>query len=186
MNLKKKVVTSIATIGLVGALVGGATLAMFTDTESTAASFTAGKVDLGLCPETKLAEPVNCMAPGDSKVYNVTLSNQACLDLWWKVDVDLNGALASGNTPLTAGLYEDIDCTIPVNEGQAYSLAANTPNKILYVKVALPKEADNSYSLDTANLSLTFDAVQKKNNEGTTPFEGVNIINAEAPDMMLP
>src|SRR3990172_7407305 len=44
---KKKIVTSLVTIGAAGALLVGATVAFFTDTEtSTGNTFTAGKIDL--------------------------------------------------------------------------------------------------------------------------------------------
>ena len=173
MSLKKKIISGIATISLVGALVGGATLAMFTDTETTTGTFAAGKVDLSVgTANTQVTIP--CMAPGDEGSFEITVSNPACLDLFYKVTPSLTGDLASGATPLT----------VSVSGGDAIrALAANGASQVITVNYALPLAADNSYSLDTANLTLTFDAVQADNNTQASAFNGVTVLDAEDPEL---
>ena len=184
MSIKKRITTGLATICLVGALVGGATFAMFTDTENTSAAFAAGKVDLAVCPE--IVTPITCMAPGDTGSYIVYVNNLACLDLVWRVTPSLAGDLAAGANGLNVTVR---DSAGNVMNGSTYRTmtpsTAGMPSDFITVEYELPRDADNSYTLDTATITLDFDAEQADNN--TAPFTTLaNHPNAEAPDYNLP
>jgi len=78
MNRKKRILMSLMTIALVGALVGGGVYAYFSDTEtSTGNTFTAGTLDLNLDGgNTNVVKfTVSDVKPGDSNGGTWTVAN---------------------------------------------------------------------------------------------------------------
>jgi spore coat-associated protein N len=81
----KKILISLAIIGVVGAIGIGATVAYFTDTEtSTGNTFTAGSLDLTINTPKDAVWTMSDMAPGDiaSGILNMTNVGSLKGDLW--------------------------------------------------------------------------------------------------------
>jgi predicted ribosomally synthesized peptide with SipW-like signal peptide len=83
--MKRKILFSVMTIALVGALVGVGVHAYFSDTETSPGNtFTAGTLDLEVDSEnpwTSTPITVTCMEPGaTSNSVNITAENIGCLD----------------------------------------------------------------------------------------------------------
>jgi spore coat-associated protein N len=98
--MKKKILFSVMTIALVGALAGVGIHAYFSDTETSPGNtFTAGTLDLkvdGENPWTSTAITVACMEPGaTSNSVNITVENIGCLD--GDLFMRLTGVTDAGN-----------------------------------------------------------------------------------------
>jgi predicted ribosomally synthesized peptide with SipW-like signal peptide len=165
----KKILLSVATIGVVGALAAGATMAWFSDTEtSTGNTFTAGTLALN---GTGIADfnfgTLPPMAPGEiTEERVITIKNDGTTDLAWFGDL-----VIGGGTHLRDALYIDYakmefmktDGTTPwepvdnfITNGRGSGLYPSWYNTL----------ADNSsFHLNTLSV---FDG---NNGMGTTPYE---------------
>ncbi|MBS3902635.1 MAG: SipW-dependent-type signal peptide-containing protein [Dethiobacter sp.] len=159
--MKKKMFMSMLVIALAAALVGGATMAIFTDTETSAGnSFAAGTVDITVgstvIPEVGFAN----MAPGDIRSGSFTVTNAGTLALRFDVLAATSGALfevqgnSPGNTPaVVGGLTDDQDVV----------LAPGASATVTFT-VTLPLTAGNEYQNDNGTVTFTVNAEQTANN----------------------
>jgi len=87
----KRILFSVMTIAIVGALIGGGVFAYFSDVESSPDnSFTAGTLDLSVDnenPWTSTKITVSNMAPGADGVATMTLTNEGTIDGTLTVDL---------------------------------------------------------------------------------------------------
>ncbi|MBT9173545.1 MAG: Spore coat-associated protein N [Syntrophomonadaceae bacterium] len=153
--MKTKMFMSMLVIALAAALVGGATMALFTDTAANAGNtFTAGTVDVevGAVPAVPVA--ITNMAPGDTYNGSFTVRNAGTLELRYSVSAAAAGALFGGPTPaVVGGLGDDQNVVLAPGASAAVSFT-----------VALPIGAGNDYQGDVGTVDFTISAVQTANN----------------------
>lgn len=116
------IIKSLAMVVAVSAAVGGATVAYFSDTEtSTGNAFAAGTLDLVVEGENPLTTAFNIdgIAPGDMGAYEVTVENAGDVD----GDLEVSFANLMDNDNACIGPEADVDSTCGDNEGE---LSANT------------------------------------------------------------
>ena len=105
----KRIMVSLAIIGLVAASITTGAMALFTDQETSAAnSFTTGTLDLALTNGTPLPFTVSPMAPGDVVYGGLQVSNSGTMELRYAMSTTGDG---------TSILDEQLDLTIDVVTG---------------------------------------------------------------------
>lgn len=154
MNLKRKLTTSLMTMGLVSALVGGATFAIFTDASTNANNtFKAGTVNVEAGAQNYGAIAIDNMAPGDTIDGSFVVQNVGSLELRFDTSANATGDLFSGANGAIVTITNPTDVVV----GAGGSATVN-------YTVSLPLAADNTYQDVSGNLSFTVDAEQTKNN----------------------
>lgn len=169
MNFKSKLVSSIATMSLAAALVGGATFAWFTASASNDNNqFTAGTVILGVYDNATGLEKTTPMfeldsiAPGDSGSYDLKVKNTGSLELKYKMILNANGGLFAAPYPVTVKVFNG--STEITNLGLRRTLASGS-SETLTVKWEFPQDAGDQYQGATGSFGLTFDGIQTKYTE---------------------
>ena len=152
--MKTRIYVSMLVIALSAALIGGATMALFTDTEANVGnSFAAGTVQIAVGATDVIVGAAN-MAPGDTRTGSFVVRNAGSLELRFSVSAVGNGDLFSGLTPATiVGLGND----------QNIVLAPGASTTVTF-DVTLPLTAGNAYQGDSGTVDLTISAVQTANN----------------------
>lgn len=194
--LTRRIALTLATTGLLGALVAGTSYAFFSSTATSQDNtFTAGTMSLTDSADTCTIGP---MQPGDSHscTYQVTYnSNDGNLNAWIGLDVATtgtagpvvtpNGSQSSyGGTPLWSAndanglqlsVTDSYNNTFHLNAtDQVVGSSAVAPGwtDTFTVTGSLPDSAGNGYEGGSATVSLTAHAVQSQdntNNAGTGP-----------------
>jgi len=165
--MKRRLMLSFLVIGLVSALVGGATFAYFTDSATNAENtFTAGTVDINSAITSAWSSGFGNMAPGDSASATITVTNGGSLELRYDVAQVISGNLFSdlgdaANTPAVVTYTND---GIPFTPGDNNFVLAPEASDSIVVTVTLPTTADNDYQGVAGNLDLAFNAEQTANN----------------------
>jgi len=159
-KMKTRIYVSMLVIALTAALIGGATMAVFTDTETSVGNtFTAGTVDITV-GTTTLAVNSGNMAPGDTRSGSFEVTNAGTLALRFDVTAVGAGALftvqgdAPGNTPATVALTANHTDVVLAPGGAA----------TVTFDVTLPLTAGNAYQGDSGTVTLTIVAEQTVNN----------------------
>lgn len=161
--MRKKLLAGMTVLILLAALVGGATMALFTDTAANAGNtFTAGTVDIGVGEEPAVPVHVDNMAPGDTYNGSFTVVNDGSLELRFGVSYETDGVLFGGPTPAVVGGLED---------DQGVVLAPGDSAEVAFT-VDLPLDADNDYQGATGTVNFTIAAEQTANN----PIEPLNVL----------
>lgn len=153
--MKTKMFMSMLVIALAAALVGGATMAIFTDEATNDGNtFTAGTVivDAGV---TTLPAAAGNMAPGDTVTGSFTVTNDGTLELRFDVSAEGSGDLFGGETPAEVGGLDD-DQDVVLEPGEEATVTFT---------VHLPIEADNEYQGDDGTVNFTISAEQTANND---------------------
>jgi predicted ribosomally synthesized peptide with SipW-like signal peptide len=152
--MKTRIFASMLVIALAAALVGGATMALFTDEDSNEGNvFTAGTVDIE-AGETSVIIGADNMAPGDTVTGSFTVTNVGTLELRYDVSAAASGDLFAGLTPAVVGALGD---------DQDVVLAPGASATVTFT-VHLPLAADNSYQGATGLVDFTISAEQTANN----------------------
>ncbi len=168
MKKLNKSVLAAFILTLVGALlVGGATLALFTDEVSnTDNTFASGTLIIELTEEFEVNEDFRNIAPGDNGTGTIVVKNSGTLDMYYRLDtLAISGDLFEGATPLNVTLKIGETVLTP---GVGYNELVAGGTATIQVTWEFPFEADNTYQGTTGTLGLSFSAEQKANN--TTPF----------------
>lgn len=172
-----------ASAGVLLAGMWGTSLAVFTDSATSDASFTSGDVDLAAAPATALFE-VQDMAPGDVEFAGLTVTNDGSLDLRYAMSATPSGTLAdvletavwtggtcdaagyAGATALDSGtLTSGIGFGSSAAGAQAGDRSlAPAASETLCFRVELPIGTGNTYQATSASATFTFDAEQTANN----------------------
>lgn len=175
------------TTGAVGAFATTESLALFTDQETNAANtFTAGTVDISQSPTSALVTYSN-MAPGDSTVQALVLTNAGSLELRYAISTSAtngdslnlrdqlqltirtktssacsaeDGTVLYGPAALASGAIGD--ATAGSHSGDR-TLAASASETLCF-KVQLPLTSANSYQGATTTATFTIAAEQTRNN----------------------
>ncbi len=154
---------------LIGALlVGGATLALFTDTAvNTGNSFAAGELSIDLDKANgDLYFNIGNIAPGDSGSANILVTNSGSLELRYRFnDLDKVGYLLTGGShPIVFTLKAEDNTIISTGAaGTPYILNPGASNTIT-IEWVFPLDAGNEYQGTTGTLGISVNAEQTKNN----------------------
>lgn len=162
--MKKRIAMSLATIGLVSSLVGGATFALFTSSATnTGNNFTAGTVVISMDkPDGTKYFDLNTIAPGDSGSAPVVVKNGGSLELRYDIAQTLDGELAAGTDGLKVTIKDSAGAVITPGDNNRVLAPGGT--ETLTVSWTLPLAAGNEYQGDSALLGITLNAEQTKNN----------------------
>jgi len=189
--MNKRIVTSLFVIALAAALVGGATMAWFTDSAKVEGnSFTAGTLDIEVEGD---AFNVGNMAPGDTETTYIYVKNAGSLDMLFKAELDneVDGGLKSALNVKVTGRPAEIQSVDGYNlYGPAVeyvlfdgslsnftgldNLAAWINNDdplwpgyaaVFKIEVTLPTTAGNEYQGKSYSADLKFSATQAKNQD---------------------
>lgn len=152
--MKTKMFASMLVIALAAALVGGATMALFTDQDTNEGNvFTAGTVDIE-AGETSIIVGADNMAPGDTVTGSFVVTNVGTLELRYDVSALGSGDLFAGATPAVVGALGD-DQNVVLVPGASATVTFT---------VHLPLGADNSYQGAAGLVDFTIAAEQTANN----------------------
>jgi len=152
--MKAKMIASMLVLALAAALVGGATMAIFTDTDTnTGNTFTAGTVSIQV-GVSSIGVGAGNMAPGDTITGTFTVTNNGTLQLRYDVSALAAGPLFAGATPAQVGALGD---------DQDIVLAPGASATVTFT-VHLPLGAGNTYQNATGTIDFTISAEQTANN----------------------
>ncbi|MBU7005674.1 TasA family protein [Phosphitispora fastidiosa] len=184
--MKKRIMMSLMIIGLVSALVGGATFAWFTDTAANEGNtFTAGELDINLTDGDDAAfsgaiyevgtDGVG-IAPGwNGDTKTIKLTNDGTLPLMWRgyVTVDADGTndialknamrftvSVDGGTPITVDMTGLAD---GINGPFAGGTLAKDAYRTLEVTPFLPDSAGNLCQGGSFTIDIEINATQTAN-----------------------
>lgn len=150
--MKTKMFMSMLVIALAAALVGGATMAWFTDVETNAVNtFTAGELAIAVGTQTYTVVIGN-MAPGDTISGTFTVSNTETLDLKYMTTINTAGALFGVG-----------GATVTITSGGTGNIAAGAAPATVAYNVSLPTTAGNAFQGVSGTLSFTVNATQPAN-----------------------
>ena len=181
------ILTLVGVIGISTAFVVTDTLAVYTDQETNSANaFDTGSVDLADAPDSAVVTFTN-MAPGNSVIQPLTVTNSGSLDLRYAMTATVtnadgkslrdqlvltvrtqtanpcsseDGTVLYGPAVLSAGAFGD--STQGAQAGDRTLLIGASES--LCFKVELPAASANSFQSAAATVTFTFDAEQTTNN----------------------
>ena len=159
---------------------GAFSLALFTDTDASSQSFTAGTIDIESSPTTLFT--VTAMMPGDTGSETLTVQNNGSGQLRYSMtssstDADTLGLRDQLDFTITAGtcpgaglpLFDGVlsaaafgDVTVGPDTGDRV-LDASTSEDLCFAW-SLPDTTDNTYQGATTTATFTFEAEQTANN----------------------
>ncbi|WP_409275037.1 TasA family protein [Neobacillus sp. SCS-31] len=157
---------------LTAGIIGGSTFALFTSSASnTNNTVTAGTLDISLDKEDPTGGAyfnVMNMAPGDSEIKPVVVSNEGSLPLDYTMSLSIEGDLGtidSNSLKITAYLSEaDAQAnsnSINLDEFRHLDAKGGAKEKeTIYVKVQLPLAAGNIYQNKNGTASIVVNAQQ--------------------------
>ena len=169
--MTKKVLLSLMVIGLISALVGGATFAYFTSqATNTNNVFATGTLTIGASAAGANVGTMNFAnkAPGDSDTYTITVNNLGSLDFKYKV----SAAQTAGDAALYAALMAEVKVgSVSKYSGPLSGLSdvllnsslAAGGNEAVSFTISLPTSAGNALQGKSATMTFTFDATQTTN-----------------------
>lgn len=174
MDLKKKLMTSIMTMSLAAALVGGATFAYFSGTATNADNaFAAGDLTITTEPTSAVFNATN-IYPGWSETQDLTVVNSGDMNFNFKIassmvtgeSAALYGALTceikDGTNVLYTGPISGVatsDISLPLDDATTAGLENK---KALTFKVSFPDDGSDQNALQglSTKVNFTFNAKQ--------------------------
>jgi spore coat-associated protein N len=172
----------VALLGLTTISLGAGmfSLAIFTDTDSSTGSFTAGTIDIESSPS--VAFSVTSMVPGDAETAALTIDNDGTADLRYAMSSVASNTL--GDTLTLTVREEGTDCATfdgalvvatTVLDGAAIGNPAQgaqggdreieaLASEVLCFRVELPSGTGNALQGASSAVTFTFDAEQVDNN----------------------
>jgi len=153
---------------MIGALlVGGATVALFTDTaENTDNEFAAGTLQVALDKQgdAKYFDLSN-IAPGDSGSATVTVSNNGSLELRYKFnDLEKTGYLVVGGDHSIVFTLKNGDQVLETGENGTFLILEPNQSQDITVEWQMPMDAGNDYQGETGTVGISVYAEQTANN----------------------
>lgn len=158
---------------------GAFSLAIFTDTDASTGSFTAGTVDIATSPTTLFT--VTDIMPGDSGSATLTVQNNGSGQLRYamtssstnadgkalrdQLSLTVKTGACAGSTTLYSGALSGALFGDPTQGAQAgdRTLAAAASEQLCFAW-SLPLASGNTYQGATTTTTFTFDAEQTANN----------------------
>ena len=157
--MKSRILVSMLVIALSAALVGGATMSIFTaDDETDERTYAAGTVIIEAGDQTFEIEDIENMAPGDTIEGEFKVKNTGSLPLWFTVTAETSGVYGFNN--LFDGYYPAV-VTI-----DAYNniIEPDDEETTISFSVHLPSNAGNEYQGAKGNLKFKIHAEQLAHN----------------------
>jgi len=153
---------------MIGALlIGGATVALFTDTaENTGNSFAAGTIAIDLNREDGMQYfDIENIAPGDSGSAVITVSNSGSLELRYKFDdLEKVGYLVAGGDHPIVFTLSDADGTLSTGEDGTFRVLEPGQSRDVTVDWAFSIDAGNDYQNESGSVGFSVYAEQTANN----------------------
>jgi len=160
--MKKRILMSLFTIAIVGALIGGGVMAIFTDsaTNTNPNTFTAGTLDISLGNPGSWSGNFGNMKPGDTVIYTVTVQNDGSLPVNYTVTTALAGDLAGGGNPCVISLVKiDKDAaTTPNTPGTLTVSGGGDGVDTIEVRITMPTAAGDWYQGRSGTITITVNA----------------------------
>jgi predicted ribosomally synthesized peptide with SipW-like signal peptide len=162
-------------------LAGAGTMALFTSVAATSNNnFSAGTLKIELdkpnTPQTAYFNITN-MAPGDSNVQPVVISNKGSLQFKYKLSLTEDGFLGTHDANhLTLTSYATLDDANkglnPIDLTQYHILdsvgtANGKSSETLYIKASLPLNANNDYQNQSGTATISVNAEQTAHNDSS-------------------
>jgi len=153
--VKGRFLASFMIIGLVAALMAGATYAVFTSTSTNEGNiFETGNLEVAAGDQVYGGEiEVDNMAPGDEIEGSFVVSNSGSLELYYKVTAIVDGDLFE---------LDDNHAYVAEINNQTGVLAPEGSATVTY-KIVFPEEAGDNYQGVGGTLKFKVDAVQTAN-----------------------
>ncbi|MGI6582776.1 MAG: TasA family protein [bacterium] len=154
--MKSRIFMSMLVIALAAALVGGATMSLFTDVKETEDfQYTAGTVIITPSELTHVIDfgSIGNMAPGDKVYGSFTVENEGSLDIWFTVEAFTDGYL-----------FEDGSFAAQVNINSPQVILGQGEEATVFFDVYLPREAGNDYQDQEGALKFGINAEQAAHN----------------------
>lgn len=179
--MRKKIVVSMLVIALAAALLGGATFAWFTDSDSTTATFTAGTLDVALTDTSDAVFTLELtgMAPGDSLSTDIKVANTGNLDLYYRflftetapggtLDDALTVTISQGATIIADGvLLSSLISGGAIFDNTTMELAP-AASATYTIEIELPTDTGNTYKGTSFDGTFVVEATQVKNQADPT------------------
>jgi len=183
----------IGALAVVSLSAGQLSLALFTDQETVAGTFSSGSVILDDVKIDALTLSTAGMVPGDTVTDDVVVENDGSVQLRYALSTSSTNADAKGLRNVLTLTVKEIDATTPgtpCNDFDGVSVLAATVlgasgaafgdpavgpqagdrvlaaagNETLCFRVTLPSGTGNAYQAATTTTTFTFDAEQTANN----------------------
>lgn len=192
--MRRKLISGILSLLVLGALMSVGTLAVFTDQQAVGTNtFTNSTISLGLSPTSALVQ-FSGMLPGDTTTAPITVTNNAgSAALRYAVSSSATNADAKGLKDQLVLTVKTVDVTTPgtpcdnfdgtqlytgdvdstagkiVGDGTQGAQAGDralavSGSEVLCFRVNLPLSTGNAFKLATTTATFTFDAEQTANN----------------------
>jgi spore coat-associated protein N len=183
----KKLLVGVIAVAAVAGLIGIAA-ALFTSQKiETGNAFTAGTVVLNTAHAADVLVTLKPMAPGDQVTAPITVTNNGTLELRYDVtsvatvdaqnlagqldltireDTTSSGCTDGGFASYGSSVYtaNDLGDAIGITVVPSRTLAADGGSKVLCLNIKLPLSTDDAFQGAVTTATLTFNAVQTKNN----------------------
>jgi predicted ribosomally synthesized peptide with SipW-like signal peptide len=173
--LKKKLVMAVFSAFFGASLIGAGTSAVFTSSATNEGNtFASGTLTVELDKDSSKGEHyfnVDNMAPGDSEVAYMMVSNTGSLDLRFNLTHSFSGEL--GKALQVDYYYKNEDYDKDDSDSKEWikiegprEIPATKPESFVEIKVVvtLPLETGNEFQGKSDILTLKVEAVQKRNN----------------------
>jgi hypothetical protein len=173
--LKKKITSFLASL-LVGAmLIGYGTSAIYTSqAENIGNIFTSGTLTISLDKDSLQGEhyfEIENMAPGDSEVNYITVSNDGTLDLRFDIAGNFDAQAGTLGEKLVVSYYKHDgvdnsgnDIWTPIAHARNANLELGSGDSVdIKIEIDLPLETNNDYQGAKALLNFVVNAEQTKN-----------------------
>ena len=175
--MKSRILVSMLVIALAAALVGGATMSIFTaQGETDEKTYAAGTVKLSVSDlESSTTIDIKNMAPGDTINGEFVVKNTGSLPLWFQVTAVTKEVEGSENNYLFGGSFPAevtiVDYDNELDPGEKTTIGFS---------VHLPLDAGDEYQGAQGQLKFLVNAEQSAHNEN--PFGGQEPEEPEEPD----
>jgi spore coat-associated protein N len=190
---RRILVLLVPTLAMVGIGAGQLSLALFTDTESVAATFDTGTIALDAAKIDALVLTTTAMMPGDSVTDDVVVENDGTAQLRYAMTTASTNADGKGLRDVLTLAVRTVDSTTPGTPCDNFDgslvlaatvLGASTAgfgdpsagddagdrtldaatNETLCFRISLPSGTGNAYQGASTTTTFTFDAEQTANN----------------------
>lgn len=176
-----RILMSMIAFGLAAFLMGGATMAWFTDATSTQITFQSGEVKIGVTdpsgPSPTWSANYDNMAPGQTVASTMKVKNVGTLPMKYRFWADVTGGDPGLAGTLQIKVKDAANNTIagpmPLNtfveavavtrrDGPGNALPAGSSENLLF-EVTLPESANNSVAKKSVSVTFHFTATQPEN-----------------------
>jgi predicted ribosomally synthesized peptide with SipW-like signal peptide len=156
-----KILASLLMIGVVAAMVGAGTWALFTgEATSTGNTFTSGSLGIGAGASTYSANIGN-IAPGESATVTLDVSSLGTLPLDYSITPVLSGDIILGgaNDPYVSSIT--VDGNPYIDPESLSEVGGSDVSDTVVVTITLPSDANDAYQGLNGDLAITFEADQQ-------------------------